>query len=85
CCSGFGTDSVVSLAGVAAAEICDARQRKPVTTPKMTGDASVVTSYRWTEGTPVPLARFIAQGPPPGIPTDSPLEVLGQLESMNLL
>uniref|UniRef100_A0A915JP54 Uncharacterized protein n=1 Tax=Romanomermis culicivorax TaxID=13658 RepID=A0A915JP54_ROMCU len=48
-------------------------------------NACVVTSYRRTEGTPVPLARFIAQGPPPGIPTDSPLEVLGQLESMNLL
>uniref|UniRef100_A0A915J881 Uncharacterized protein n=1 Tax=Romanomermis culicivorax TaxID=13658 RepID=A0A915J881_ROMCU len=57
----------------------------PSTTPKTTGDVSVITSYRLTEGTLAPPARVIAQGLPPGIPTDSALEVVGQMESMNLL
>uniref|UniRef100_A0A915JJN5 Uncharacterized protein n=1 Tax=Romanomermis culicivorax TaxID=13658 RepID=A0A915JJN5_ROMCU len=57
----------------------------PSTTLKTTGDASVVASYRPMEGTQAPPARFIAQGRPPEIPTDSALEVLCQLESMNLL
>uniref|UniRef100_A0A915HMM9 Uncharacterized protein n=1 Tax=Romanomermis culicivorax TaxID=13658 RepID=A0A915HMM9_ROMCU len=52
---------------------------------KTTDYISVIKSYRPTEGTPAPLAHFITQGPPPGIPTDSALEVVGQLESMNLL
>uniref|UniRef100_A0A915K4L2 Uncharacterized protein n=1 Tax=Romanomermis culicivorax TaxID=13658 RepID=A0A915K4L2_ROMCU len=34
---------------------------------------------------PAPLAHFAARGPRPGIPTDSVLEVIGQLESMNLI
>uniref|UniRef100_A0A915HPV4 Uncharacterized protein n=1 Tax=Romanomermis culicivorax TaxID=13658 RepID=A0A915HPV4_ROMCU len=42
-------------------------------TPKMTGDISLIMSYPPTEGTRAPPARFIAQGPPPGIPTDSAL------------
>uniref|UniRef100_A0A915KDZ7 Uncharacterized protein n=1 Tax=Romanomermis culicivorax TaxID=13658 RepID=A0A915KDZ7_ROMCU len=37
------------------------------------------------EGTPAPPAGFVAQGLPPGIPMDSTLEVVGQMESMNLL
>uniref|UniRef100_A0A915HEM3 Uncharacterized protein n=1 Tax=Romanomermis culicivorax TaxID=13658 RepID=A0A915HEM3_ROMCU len=51
----------------------------------MTGDVSVITSYRLMEGTPAPPAQFIPQGPPPRIPTDSALEVVSQLELMNLL
>uniref|UniRef100_A0A915KTS5 Uncharacterized protein n=1 Tax=Romanomermis culicivorax TaxID=13658 RepID=A0A915KTS5_ROMCU len=42
----------------------------------MTGDVGVIPSYRPTEGTTAPSARVIAQGPPPGIPTDSALEVI---------
>uniref|UniRef100_A0A915IZV6 Uncharacterized protein n=1 Tax=Romanomermis culicivorax TaxID=13658 RepID=A0A915IZV6_ROMCU len=55
------------------------------TTPKTTGDVSVIASYRQTEGTPAPPARVIAQGPPPGIPTDSALEVVSQTKSINLI
>uniref|UniRef100_A0A915IBC1 Uncharacterized protein n=1 Tax=Romanomermis culicivorax TaxID=13658 RepID=A0A915IBC1_ROMCU len=47
----------------------------PSTTPKTTDDVSVIASYRLTEGTPAPRARFITQGPLPGIPMDSALEV----------
>uniref|UniRef100_A0A915INY5 Uncharacterized protein n=1 Tax=Romanomermis culicivorax TaxID=13658 RepID=A0A915INY5_ROMCU len=54
-------------------------------TPKTTGDIIVVSSYRPMEGTPVPPDRFAAQGLLPRMPTDSVLEVLGQMESMNLL
>uniref|UniRef100_A0A915HX14 Uncharacterized protein n=1 Tax=Romanomermis culicivorax TaxID=13658 RepID=A0A915HX14_ROMCU len=57
----------------------------PSTMRKMTGDISVIASYRRTEGTLEPPARFIPHGLPPGIPTDSALEVVSQLESMNLL
>uniref|UniRef100_A0A915JBJ8 Uncharacterized protein n=1 Tax=Romanomermis culicivorax TaxID=13658 RepID=A0A915JBJ8_ROMCU len=57
----------------------------PAMMPKTTGDVSVIVSYRPREGILAPPAHFIAQGPPPGIPTDSALEVLGQLEFMNLL
>uniref|UniRef100_A0A915JI65 Uncharacterized protein n=1 Tax=Romanomermis culicivorax TaxID=13658 RepID=A0A915JI65_ROMCU len=57
----------------------------PSTTPKTTGNISVVALYRPREGTPAPPARFAAQGPPPRIPMDSMLEVVSQLESMNLL
>uniref|UniRef100_A0A915K1Q4 Uncharacterized protein n=1 Tax=Romanomermis culicivorax TaxID=13658 RepID=A0A915K1Q4_ROMCU len=61
--------------------------------PKTADDISVVLSYRPKETVTVtaavavvqaPLARFAAQGLPPGIPTDWALEVVGQLESMNL-
>uniref|UniRef100_A0A915L1I1 Uncharacterized protein n=1 Tax=Romanomermis culicivorax TaxID=13658 RepID=A0A915L1I1_ROMCU len=34
---------------------------------------------------PAPLSHFAAQGPPPGIPRDSALEVVSQLELMNLI
>uniref|UniRef100_A0A915KMP6 Uncharacterized protein n=1 Tax=Romanomermis culicivorax TaxID=13658 RepID=A0A915KMP6_ROMCU len=57
----------------------------PSTMPKMTGDVRVIASYQQTEGTWGPPARFIAQGLPPGIPTDSPLEIVSQMELMNLL
>uniref|UniRef100_A0A915KML1 Uncharacterized protein n=1 Tax=Romanomermis culicivorax TaxID=13658 RepID=A0A915KML1_ROMCU len=70
---GFGIDSVTSLSA-AATEIRDACQRKPVND----------TENDWQQGTPAPPARIIAQGPPPGIPRDSTLEVIGQFESMNL-
>uniref|UniRef100_A0A915KVT0 Uncharacterized protein n=1 Tax=Romanomermis culicivorax TaxID=13658 RepID=A0A915KVT0_ROMCU len=53
--------------------------------PKTTGKVSVVASYRQMEGTPAPPAHFITQGLLPRIPTDSVLEVVGQLELMNLL
>uniref|UniRef100_A0A915JBN9 Uncharacterized protein n=1 Tax=Romanomermis culicivorax TaxID=13658 RepID=A0A915JBN9_ROMCU len=55
----------------------------PSMMPKMTGDISIITSYQLMEGTPVPPARFAAQGPAPRIPTDSMLEVIGQMELMN--
>uniref|UniRef100_A0A915I2Y3 Replication protein A3 n=1 Tax=Romanomermis culicivorax TaxID=13658 RepID=A0A915I2Y3_ROMCU len=51
----------------------------------MTADASVTASYQPMEGKGSPPARFIAQGPTPGIPMDSVLEVVGQLGSINLL
>uniref|UniRef100_A0A915HFE3 Uncharacterized protein n=1 Tax=Romanomermis culicivorax TaxID=13658 RepID=A0A915HFE3_ROMCU len=74
CHSGFG-DSVVDFAATTA-EICDAGQGKPVND----------TENDWQpQRTTAPLARVIAQGPPPGIPMDSVLEVVGQMESMNLL
>uniref|UniRef100_A0A915JCX8 Uncharacterized protein n=1 Tax=Romanomermis culicivorax TaxID=13658 RepID=A0A915JCX8_ROMCU len=53
----------------------------PSTTPKTTGDVSLIASYRPTEGTPVPPVPFISQGPPPEIPTDSALEVVGPYHS----
>uniref|UniRef100_A0A915JH06 Uncharacterized protein n=1 Tax=Romanomermis culicivorax TaxID=13658 RepID=A0A915JH06_ROMCU len=83
CSRCLGTDSIVSFA--APTEIHDAGQHKPINDTKTTGDVSVIALYQPTEGTPAPLARFIAQGPPPGIPKDSALEVASQLESMNLL
>uniref|UniRef100_A0A915KHY0 Uncharacterized protein n=1 Tax=Romanomermis culicivorax TaxID=13658 RepID=A0A915KHY0_ROMCU len=57
----------------------------PSTTQKRTGNISLIASYRPTEDTLAPPDHFIAQGPMPGSPTDSPLEVVGQLESMNLM
>uniref|UniRef100_A0A915HTR1 Uncharacterized protein n=1 Tax=Romanomermis culicivorax TaxID=13658 RepID=A0A915HTR1_ROMCU len=57
----------------------------PSTALKRTDDISMVALYRLTECAPAPRGRFAAQGPPPRIPTDSALEVLRQLESMNLL
>uniref|UniRef100_A0A915IJ22 Uncharacterized protein n=1 Tax=Romanomermis culicivorax TaxID=13658 RepID=A0A915IJ22_ROMCU len=55
------------------------------TTPKRTGQVSVVPWYQPMEGTMAPLASLAAQGLLPGIPMDSALEVSGQLESMNLI
>uniref|UniRef100_A0A915IG23 Uncharacterized protein n=1 Tax=Romanomermis culicivorax TaxID=13658 RepID=A0A915IG23_ROMCU len=49
---------------------------------KTTGDISVVALM---EGTPAPPAHFATQGLLPGIPTDSTLEVVGHMGSMNLL
>uniref|UniRef100_A0A915IBF6 Uncharacterized protein n=1 Tax=Romanomermis culicivorax TaxID=13658 RepID=A0A915IBF6_ROMCU len=66
----------------------------PSMTPKMSGHISVVMSYRPKETATVTAAvavapalpaNFAAQGPWPGIPMDSTLEVIGQLESMNLM
>uniref|UniRef100_A0A915KKS8 Uncharacterized protein n=1 Tax=Romanomermis culicivorax TaxID=13658 RepID=A0A915KKS8_ROMCU len=54
-------------------------------TLKTTCRLRVIASYRPTEGTPAPPSCFIAQGLLPRIPTDSALEVVNQLESMNLL
>uniref|UniRef100_A0A915J0U0 Uncharacterized protein n=1 Tax=Romanomermis culicivorax TaxID=13658 RepID=A0A915J0U0_ROMCU len=51
----------------------------PSRTPKTTGDISMVAWYQPTEGTPEPLAGFAAQGPGPGFPRDSALEVVGQI------
>uniref|UniRef100_A0A915K6H7 Uncharacterized protein n=1 Tax=Romanomermis culicivorax TaxID=13658 RepID=A0A915K6H7_ROMCU len=53
--------------------------------PKTTGYVRVVASYRPRAGTSVLWAHFAAQGPPPGIPTYSALEIISQMESMNLL
>uniref|UniRef100_A0A915KPC6 Uncharacterized protein n=1 Tax=Romanomermis culicivorax TaxID=13658 RepID=A0A915KPC6_ROMCU len=83
CCSGFGTDSVVRFA--VATEIRDAGQRKPVNDAKNDWrrqcNRLVSTEGRYTGAS----ARFIAQGPLPGIPTDSALKVVSQLKLMNLL
>uniref|UniRef100_A0A915J0Q6 Uncharacterized protein n=1 Tax=Romanomermis culicivorax TaxID=13658 RepID=A0A915J0Q6_ROMCU len=51
---------------------------------KLTGDVRLLATYRPTEGTLAPLARLATQGRLPGIPTDSALEVIRQMEWMNL-
>uniref|UniRef100_A0A915JKJ5 Uncharacterized protein n=1 Tax=Romanomermis culicivorax TaxID=13658 RepID=A0A915JKJ5_ROMCU len=54
--------------------------------PKTTGDVSLVASYGPKEVVPLaPPLCFAAQGPPPGIPMDSTLKVISQLELMNLI
>uniref|UniRef100_A0A915J0V0 Uncharacterized protein n=1 Tax=Romanomermis culicivorax TaxID=13658 RepID=A0A915J0V0_ROMCU len=59
CCrSGFGTNSVVGLATTT--KISNVVNVNLSTMPKTTGVVSVVASYPPTEGTPAPLARFIA-------------------------
>uniref|UniRef100_A0A915HVI7 Uncharacterized protein n=1 Tax=Romanomermis culicivorax TaxID=13658 RepID=A0A915HVI7_ROMCU len=57
----------------------------PSRMPKTTGDISMVSLYRPTEGTPGPQAHFAAQRLQPKIPMDSALEVVRQMESVNLL
>uniref|UniRef100_A0A915K725 Uncharacterized protein n=1 Tax=Romanomermis culicivorax TaxID=13658 RepID=A0A915K725_ROMCU len=57
----------------------------PSMMPKRTGDVSVVASYRPTQGTMGPPACFAAQGPLPGFPIDSTMEVISQLKLMNLI
>uniref|UniRef100_A0A915K9N9 Uncharacterized protein n=1 Tax=Romanomermis culicivorax TaxID=13658 RepID=A0A915K9N9_ROMCU len=53
--------------------------------PKTTGNVSLVASYGPKEVVPLaPPLCFAAQGPPPGIPIDSTLKVISQLELMNL-
>uniref|UniRef100_A0A915KM90 Uncharacterized protein n=1 Tax=Romanomermis culicivorax TaxID=13658 RepID=A0A915KM90_ROMCU len=60
----------------------------------MTGDISMVALYRPKKTATVTAAVAVAPGPragfaahklPPGIPTDSMLEVIRQMESMNLI
>uniref|UniRef100_A0A915IBY3 Uncharacterized protein n=1 Tax=Romanomermis culicivorax TaxID=13658 RepID=A0A915IBY3_ROMCU len=90
CRSGFSTDSVIGFPAAAVVSAPTPSSAfpppppkdatpvnvNPSTTRETTGHVSVIASYRLTEGTPGPLARFIAQGPPPGIPTDSALKAL---------
>uniref|UniRef100_A0A915J2T9 Uncharacterized protein n=1 Tax=Romanomermis culicivorax TaxID=13658 RepID=A0A915J2T9_ROMCU len=68
----------------------------PSRTPQFVGHANILASYCIPKTTtvepapatnvtsPAPLASIVTQGPPPGIPMYSAMEVIDQVESMNL-